>query len=90
MNAKRYDIAVCGSGVWRRRDSFRDATAQCQPAGCGRFDCRRNRDHLGPPRYYGAIFVVVAMSHGLAVLWTLGGFMLARSATVVRLVKAEA
>jgi len=35
------------------------------------------------------IFVVIAMSHGLAVLWTLGGFMLAR-ATVVRLVKAEA
>lgn len=35
------------------------------------------------------IFVVVAMSHGVAVLWTLGGFMLARS-TAVRLVKAEA
>ncbi|MGO9062642.1 MAG: ATP synthase subunit I [Candidatus Binataceae bacterium] len=35
------------------------------------------------------IFVVVAMSHGLAVLWTLGGFMLAR-ATAVRFVKAGA
>jgi len=28
------------------------------------------------------IFVVVAMSHGLAVLWMLGGFMLARIAAV--------
>jgi hypothetical protein len=35
------------------------------------------------------IFVGVAMSHGLAVLWTLGGFMLAR-ATAVRFVKTEA
>jgi hypothetical protein len=35
------------------------------------------------------IFVVVAMSHGLAVLWTLGGFVLARIAAV-RIIQAEA
>jgi hypothetical protein len=35
------------------------------------------------------IFVVVAMSHGLAVLWTLGGFVLARVAAV-RIIRAEA
>jgi F1F0 ATPase subunit 2 len=35
------------------------------------------------------IFVVVAMSHGLVLLWTLGGFVLARIAAV-RIIWAEA
>lgn len=35
------------------------------------------------------LFVVVAMSHGLAVLWTLAGFMLARTAAV-RIIRAGA
>jgi N-ATPase, AtpR subunit len=35
------------------------------------------------------IFVAIAMSHGLAVLWTLGGFVLARFAAV-RIIRAEA
>ena len=86
MNVERYDIAVCGSGVWRRRDSFRAATAQCEPLVAGGSMVAAVATTLGRFAITVLIFVVVAMSHGLAVLWTLGGFVLAR-ATAVRIGK---